>query len=303
MVMKRIFTRNIIAFIFLAQITCIASGNFSTLKSLSYENNALKSYRENVRQAIFVIKSRRDISELPELEFYKYVVSKDDTFWKILSRTSLNMDTIISLNDFENQSDISEGTEIYLSNMRGILYKVKENDTLLSIAKEYEVPFNYILKVNKITKLDKEYIFIPCADIGKIARSEFLGGSYGRPLASLILTSSYGQRKDPFINKIKFHAGADYKCSIGTKIFSVKQGKVLHSGYVSDYGILVIIEHAKGIKSYYGHLSKSLVRIGDTIERGQTIALSGNTGRSTGPHLHFEIRKDNKPVNPEYYLK
>ncbi|MBN1499266.1 MAG: peptidoglycan DD-metalloendopeptidase family protein [Spirochaetes bacterium] len=301
--MKKLKSLNIIILFILIAAVKISAEEFRTLHSISYENSELKNYRDDVRKSIFVIKSRRDVKELPELKFYKYVVKKDDNFWKILSRTSLNMDTVISLNDFDNQSDICEGTEMYLSNMRGVLYKVKKEDTLLSIAAKYEVPFNYILKVNKIIKLDKDYIFIPCADIGKIARSEFIGGSYGRPLDVLTLTSAFGQRKDPFLNRIKFHAGADYRCSVGTKVLAVKSGKVIHSGYYGDYGILIIIDHGKGIKSYYGHLSRSLVKTGDTIERGQTIARSGNTGRSTGPHLHFEIRKDNKPVNPDYYVK
>jgi len=90
---------------------------------------------------------------------------------------------------------------------------------------------------------------------------------------------------------------------MGTRVHAARSGEVVFSGYEDGYGNLVIIEHEFGYRSYYGHLSKSLVKNGQQVKPGETIALSGNTGRSTGPHLHFEIRKNGRALNPMTFLK
>jgi murein DD-endopeptidase MepM/ murein hydrolase activator NlpD len=89
----------------------------------------------------------------------------------------------------------------------------------------------------------------------------------------------------------------------GSTVVAADAGTVVFSGSGGSYGYLVKIDHGKGVVSYYGHNSKLLVKVGDKVFKGQTISLSGNTGRSTGPHLHFEIRVNDIPVNPEKYLK
>lgn len=117
------------------------------------------------------------------------------------------------------------------------------------------------------------------------------------------LSSTFGNRKNPFGRGIKFHYGIDIANSIGTDIWAAGSGRVVFSGYKAGYGNTIIIDHGNGYKSYYAHNSKLLVNRGDRVEKGQLIAKMGNTGRSTGPHLHFEIHKDGKAIDPLTVLK
>jgi murein DD-endopeptidase MepM/ murein hydrolase activator NlpD len=116
------------------------------------------------------------------------------------------------------------------------------------------------------------------------------------------LTSSFGMRKSPFTGKRKMHEGYDIAARTGTPIFATADGVVSKSETVPGYGKLVVIEHGYGYRTYYGHNSKNLVRAGQRIVRGQKIALVGNTGRSTGSHIHYEIRRNGVPVNPKKFL-
>ena len=117
------------------------------------------------------------------------------------------------------------------------------------------------------------------------------------------LSSTFGNRKNPFGRGIKFHYGIDIANSIGTDIWAAGSGRVVFSGYKAGYGNTIIIDHGNGYKSYYAHNSKLLVNRGDRVEKGQLIAKMGNTGRSTGPHLHFEIHKGGKAIDPLTVLK
>lgn len=117
------------------------------------------------------------------------------------------------------------------------------------------------------------------------------------------ITSSFGLRIDPIDGKLRHHNGIDIAVPEGTAIKPVLSGKVIYSGYSNGYGNCVIVDHDNGIQTIYAHNSKNLVKVGDIVTSDTVIALSGSTGRTTGPHLHFEVRKDGKPINPITMLK
>lgn len=117
------------------------------------------------------------------------------------------------------------------------------------------------------------------------------------PVAGKV-TSRYGLRYDPIDGKLRHHNGIDIAMPEGTPVASAAPGRVVFSGIASGYGNCVIIEHENGLTSLYAHNSVNLVRTGDVVDKNRVIALSGSTGRSTGPHLHFEVRKDGTPVDP-----
>ena len=127
--------------------------------------------------------------------------------------------------------------------------------------------------------------------------------TYIRPLTGGRLTSKFGYRNRPTAGASSNHAGVDLATPTGTTIKASSGGKVTHAGWASGYGYLVTIKHPDGNETRYGHLSKVLVSVGQTVKQGQTIAKSGNTGISTGPHLHFEIRVNGTPVDPFKYIK
>jgi len=117
------------------------------------------------------------------------------------------------------------------------------------------------------------------------------------------LSSEYGMRKDPFSGRLAFHGGIDLAASRGTEITSLRAGEVVFSGWKGGYGNTVVVRHDDGLESVYGHAAKALVSVGDTVQAGEVIAEVGSTGRSTGPHLHLEMRRHGKAINPMPHLK
>ncbi len=117
------------------------------------------------------------------------------------------------------------------------------------------------------------------------------------------VSSPFGWRIDPFTGRYALHSGLDFSAPQGTPVIASAHGVVRRSEWTASYGNLLEVDHGNSIATRYAHLSKILVKVGDTIQRGQTIAHVGNTGRSTGPHLHFEVLVENTPVNPIRFLQ
>ena len=116
------------------------------------------------------------------------------------------------------------------------------------------------------------------------------------------VNSEYGMRQSPWSSGTEFHSGLDIRAQLGTPIRAPAGGTVTIAGTYQEYGITVIVDHGQDIKSVYGHLSKTNVKVGDRVERGAVVGWSGNTGRSTGAHLHYEILVKGQSVNPRAYL-
>ena len=122
------------------------------------------------------------------------------------------------------------------------------------------------------------------------------------PIVGAELTSHFGNRVDPIAHGHAFHAGLDFAAESGTPIAAAAGGTVAYAGWKPDFGWVVEIDHGNGLRTRYGHASKLLVRTGDIVAPGERIARVGSTGRSTGPHLHFEVLRASGPVDPARYL-
>jgi murein DD-endopeptidase MepM/ murein hydrolase activator NlpD len=116
------------------------------------------------------------------------------------------------------------------------------------------------------------------------------------------VTSGFGYRISPFTNEREFHEGIDISTRAGTDVIAPADGVVSERGNTYGFGNLLVVSHGYGLKTIYGHLSKALVKKGQSIKRGEKIALTGNSGRTTGPHLHYEIQLNGVPVNPQNYI-
>ncbi len=125
----------------------------------------------------------------------------------------------------------------------------------------------------------------------------------GAPVEKKTITSPYGIRKDPFTKTNKQHKGIDFAGKIGTELYAVAPGRVVSAGERSGYGTTVEIDHGLGFTTLYAHLSKIMVSRGDWVRPGTVIGLGGSSGRSTGPHLHYEIRYKGTPFNPINFVK
>jgi murein DD-endopeptidase MepM/ murein hydrolase activator NlpD len=124
----------------------------------------------------------------------------------------------------------------------------------------------------------------------------------GMPVNTTRISSRFGNRLDPFLKRPAFHAGIDFVATAGTVVRSTAPGVVVEAGWNGGYGQMVEVKHADGVSTRYGHLSKILVSVGDQVETGSPVGRVGSTGRSTGPHLHYETLRNGKSVNPAVYL-
>ena len=117
------------------------------------------------------------------------------------------------------------------------------------------------------------------------------------------VTSGFGYRADPFLGRLALHPGVDLAEAYGAEIRAAASGRVVHAGPAGGYGNMVEIDHGNGLATRYAHMSETLVEEGQEIDKGAVLGRLGSTGRSTGPHLHYEVRVDGEPVDPERYLR
>ena len=198
----------------------------------------------------------------------------------------------------------------------GIYHDVKAGENLFRIGKAYDVPFEELARLNGIRDASQirvgQKIFIPGATrplpVGTITPTDAVAPSRAAPLpqepnveqllwpVNGAINSGYGPRG------ASFHDGIDIAAAEGTPIYAVERGEVVYSDQLRGYGNMVIIRHAGGIASVYAHNQINLVRDGQQVAKGQVIGKVGSTGRVTGPHLHFEIRKNNAAQDPLRYL-
>lgn len=125
---------------------------------------------------------------------------------------------------------------------------------------------------------------------------------FANPALGKEITSPFGNRVDPFLGRLALHSGIDFRFAPGDKIRPTAPGKVTAAGWTGGYGNMVEVDHGNGISTRYGHMSQILVKVGDTVGTNDVVGLAGSTGRSTGTHLHYEIRQDGRPVDPMYFM-
>ncbi|TCA30469.1 M23 family peptidase [Rhizobium leguminosarum bv. viciae] len=125
---------------------------------------------------------------------------------------------------------------------------------------------------------------------------------FRNPAIGKDVTSPFGNRRDPFLGRLALHSGIDFRFSPGERIRPTAPGKVISAGWTGGYGNMVEVDHGNGISTRYGHMSEVLVKVGDTVDRNDVIGLAGSTGRSTGTHLHYEVRQDGHAVDPVYFM-
>jgi murein DD-endopeptidase MepM/ murein hydrolase activator NlpD len=234
-----------------------------------------------------------------------YIVRSGDSIASIAKRFGLYTDTIISANGISEGSTVKQGRELRIPNINGLIYKAHPGDNLAGIAKKFKTDTTKLLDANDLdseTITAGQSIFIPGARLPKVAVAQALGQRVAWPVRGP-LSSPFGYRPDPFTGVKRFHAGIDIAVDLGTQVHAAMAGSVEDVGYNVNYGNYVIMNHADGFQTLYGHLSSASVSIGQQLSQGSVVGLSGSTGYSTGPHLHFGLFKRSLALNPLKYLK
>ena len=236
-------------------------------------------------------------------EWQQYRVQRGDSVSGIAQKYGVSVGAIIASNEIQNARRLQEGAVLRIPNIDGIPYKIQRGDSLSRISASFNVPLEVILDANDI-KSDNirvgDTIFIPGARMNDIDLRLSLGDLFMFPLQTRRnITSSFGWRRDPFTGAPQFHNGVDFRANTGTTVLAALDGTVSVVMETRLYGKHIIISHNNGYKTLYAHLNSFSVRQGDRVARGRKIGESGNTGYSTGPHLHFGIiDRNGKFINP-----
>jgi len=241
----------------------------------------------------------------PKVESVSYTVKEGDTIESIAAANKLKVSTITAANSLTGSSALKVGQTLVFPSMDGVYYAIQSGDTLWDLSTLNNVDIDEIIQLNNLDSADMltlgKKIFVPDVEkVKRLSRSSSISSSTslkGVWPCSGSITSKFGRRWG------RMHEGIDIGASVGTNVYATMSGTVIQAGWDGGYGKLVAIRHGNGLVSYYGHNSKILVHVGETVKRGEHIAEVGSTGNSTGPHCHFEIRKNGTPVNPLNYLR
>ena len=173
---------------------------------------------------------------------------------------------------------------------------VTRGENLWQICRKYKVKTSAVIAYNNLSNPSRLQpgmeLFLPGANSPK--RSQI----FRFPLASVKITSGYGMRMHPLLHRRLFHVGIDFRAKKGTPVYAAADGKVVFAHRSFGRGNTIAIDHGNGYKTVYAHLQTILVKTGDYVKAGQRIARSGKTGRTTGPHLHFEVWRKGQHINP-----
>lgn len=260
--------------------------SFTILKFYSEKDD--KIYQINLVK----IKSQKD-----SLDFYKlkndlqsvdYSIKKISTYLKTKNALNLNI---------ENLSKDSLSSVVYLSNQ-----SARYSRYLVELEKKLqEVPLGIPSSGNISSQFGMRKNPIPSKKILVAGKSLKFENNLAQDSTKKNNGISTNKKEDETEEK-QNHKGIDIASLYGSDVYSAAKGKVIFAGQKSGYGNCIIIEHGNGLATLYGHLSKILVKTNQSLKSGEIIAKSGNSGRSTGPHLHYEVRKNNTPINPRLFL-
>ncbi|MBR1544941.1 MAG: peptidoglycan DD-metalloendopeptidase family protein [Alphaproteobacteria bacterium] len=284
---------------------------------LNYANDKLNSFAKGITWANIDTKepyyrtTKNELERNVVLNENVYLKKQNNTLEKTLSDMKQLQDNLINkvqiladnnINDIENvlsKVDIVL-SQVHLKNRNNLIKKVQQEDgeglggkyiplkNIDLIDEDLDLKFkNANLKVNLWEGLSKAKTMLPL----------------GAPVKKIRITSPFGIRPDPFFKTPAMHTGIDFGGKEGTPLYATSAGKVIQAGPRGDYGLAVEVDHGLGFTTLYGHLSKITVQKGDIIEEGTKVGLAGSTGRSTGPHLHYELRHNSHILNPYAFIK
>lgn len=232
-----------------------------------------------------------------------YVVREGDTLSQIAELFNVSTNTIVWANDLRRGNVIRPGETLAILPVSGVRHTVKKGETLASIVKKYEGDLQEVLEFNGLSEdaslavgdtVTVPYGVIPQA-VGSVSTSAVASGSGGPSLSGYFLRPIVGGRKS---QNIHGYNAIDIAAPTGTSVLAAASGEVIISrtyGYNGGYGQYIVIRHNNGTQTLYAHLSENYVFAGSRVVQGQVIGGVGNTGRSTGPHLHFEVRGARNP--------
>ncbi|TGN12008.1 M23 family metallopeptidase [Leptospira ilyithenensis] len=235
--------------------------------------------------------------KLKKLKVIQYKVKRNETLSEIATKFRVSTEAIAGSSGIQPEIVLLPGQILNIPNKQGLVYKMKKGDTLAKVADFYKVKMEDIYSENTL----EDY------DLFKSGQKVFLPGAvipdplpiWKIPVLSRVITSGWGTRSYP---QYKFHQAIDLRANY-EPVMAARKGKVIYSGWMGGYGNAIIIQHDNAYQTLYAHNSRLYAKSGDYVSVGKVISRSGCTGYCFGPHLHFEVIKDGKNVNPSKLLR
>lgn len=240
-------------------------------------------------------------SEPPLL--YAYAMAQPADLLSLAARLNLPYDSIATLNRLSGSGDIAAGTELLIPSRPGIFLPETPVSDLeyLMFSWRRDSGGGAVLSVRRGGKTER-FLYLAAERFNPAERVYFLSGAYRYPLPRAKLSSGFGMRVSPLTGAYSMHAGIDLSAPEGTPVMAARNGTVSAAGFDAILGNYVVLDHDGQHQSVYGHLSAISVSLKQEVKSGTILGTVGSTGKSTGPHLHFEIRVRGEARNPESYL-
>tara|TARA_Y100000310_G_scaffold173181_1_gene173310 strand:+ start:9812 stop:10999 length:1188 start_codon:yes stop_codon:yes gene_type:complete len=243
-----------------------------------------------------------------------YTIQGGDTISEIAEKFGITSNSILWENNLSAYSLIRPGDKLTILPVAGIRHKVVKNETIAKIAKKYGVEAEDIIEFNLLGSADDiqvgEQLIIPGGKKPYIAPSYSFRAIATAPVAAPRVIATGQMLWPSSCRRITQyyrwrHSGIDIACGYGNPIYAADSGRIIkaQSGWNGGYGTVIEIDHGNGKQTLYGHLGNIYVKVGESVNKGQTIAAEGSTGRSTGAHNHFEVRVGGSRQNPLHYVK
>ena len=290
------------------QIQYIKTDRVPVIEKLDIKDVLFNQYSQDLMEFYKDLAKGKTITNT----FYAYVPKKGETLFWIAARCNIPVETIASLNNIANADYVIEGKTLLIPTASGLFIpdtgKIRIEKPLNSL--------EALIQKNCIDKLDDNdffcyninerfFLHLPAEKLDATTRAFFLDVKMRTPLDHYWLSSDYGFRPSPFNGSKQFHRGIDMAAPEGTPVFACKEGTVISIVRMDPtFGNYIVIKHPSGLTSIYAHLSKiKVTKNGEKVATGQEIGLVGKTGKVTGAHLHFEIRQNGQPTNPNAYIR
>ena len=257
-----------------------------------------------------ITKQKTTKSTYTAKSYISYTVKTGDTLWAIARKYNVRVSTLASYNSLRNLNSLKIGTRLKIPTkdtgkvsskpkITYLYYTIKKGDSLWKLSRKFNISVNTLTRINGLSQNN-------ILRIGKRIKIPYKGSYYSSGISFAWptrgkITSPFGWRV--LFGKKQFHTGLDIANYRGTPIVASETGIVSYSGWIRGYGRVIIISHKYGYSTVYGHCDRVLVKKGERVIKRQIIAKMGNTGYSTGTHLHFEVRKNGKPLNPIQFLR
>jgi murein DD-endopeptidase MepM/ murein hydrolase activator NlpD len=283
------------------------SYSFPVITRLDTGDTGFKQYIsdvENNRRRLIMLRGQRLLETAEYLTIYQYTPRDEEDIFFLAARCNIPYSSLASLNRLNNPLSLEKGKPILLPSCPGIYIpdNIKSDLEKLTGAARLSSQESVKIKINIAGKTET-FNFFPGADYSSSERAFFLNSGFHFPLRFFRVTSDFGLRSNPVTGNVAMHQGMDLAAPEGTEVFAAAEGIVIGLGFDTVYGNYIIISHSERWTSIYGHLQKIETLLQSNVKSGSLIGRVGSTGQSTGPHLHFELRHDGKPLNPRGILR